>query len=298
MSNLSISLREKLQRLATVIIPRIVRKEISVDGTLKLLLELSDGERIETVYIPEGERHTACLSSQVGCALSCVYCATGKIGFKRNLSSGEIIGQLFCLESATGNRVTNVVMMGMGEPLLNCDEVFKAIRLMTDPDGIGLSRRKVTISTSGWLPGIKELIEENPRIKLSLSLNATTDEQHIKLMPQVGRYSIKELISTAGIYARNSGQPLTIGFLLLQGENDSVEDARRLVKLLSRLKVKINLMEYNEIDATFRSSDYKSVERFMKILVDSGLTVTRRESRGESITGACGQLAAGYRKKN
>lgn len=297
MSNLSINLRENLKQKASIRLPVVAKKEISADGTIKLLLELSDGERIETVYIQDGERHTVCLSSQVGCALKCVYCATGKIGFKRNLSSGEIVAQLFCLESVAGIIMTNIVFMGMGEPLLNCDELFKAIRLLADPDGIGFSRRKISISTSGWLPGIQDLIKTNPRVKLALSLNATTDKFHAELMPIVARYSIRDLISVSTQYARISGYPLTVGYLLLAGKNDSEEDAYRLVKLLNGRNAKVNLMEYNEIDAEHQPSASKSVERFAEIIGNAGITVTMRTSKGESISGACGQLAAGYQEK-
>ncbi|MBT3233728.1 MAG: 23S rRNA (adenine(2503)-C(2))-methyltransferase RlmN [Calditrichaeota bacterium] len=297
MGNLSKNLRENLKQKASVCLPIIAKKERSGDGTIKLLLEMSDGQRIETVYIPDGDRHTACLSSQVGCALKCVYCATGKIGFKRNLSCGEIVAQLFCLESVVGKKMTNVVMMGMGEPLMNCEALFKAIRLMADPDGIGFSKRKISISTSGWLPGIKELINVNPRVKLALSLNATTDKFHAELMPIVARYPIRDLISVSAQYARISGYPLTVGYLLLAGKNDSEEDARRLVKLLNGRDAKVNLMEYNEIDAEVKPSTSKSVERFVEIVGNAGITVTMRTSKGESISGACGQLAAGYQEK-
>ncbi len=298
MSDLSSRFRSELEQTTSVGLPVVETKTIASDGTTKLLLKLNDNERIETVYIPEGDRYTACLSSQVGCALKCVYCATGKIGFKRNLTSGEIVAQLFCIEAAVGKRMTNVVMMGMGEPLMNCVSLFKAIRLMTDPDGIGLPKRKISISTSGWLPGLKELIKENPRVKLALSLNATTDEFHSELMPLIGKYSLTDLISIAAQYARNSGHSLTIGYLLLGGQNDDKDDAQRLVSLLRGRDVKVNLMEYNKIDSLLKPSLSKAVDQFVEIIDNAGITVTLRASKGDSISGACGQLAAGYQEKS
>lgn len=322
MTDLPLAIRNILPKMASADPMKIVRQLDGSDGSLKLLLEAEDGLRVESVLIPEGERLTACLSSQVGCAVGCSFCATGLMGFKRNLTAGEIIGQLFAVERTYGRRMTNVVMMGMGEPFLNRPALFKALPILADPDGVGLSRRHITISTAGWLPGIRALIEAArtgayrdksiediregkaheavgksrernrfPRVKLALSLNAVTDEERLRLMPLAGRYPLKALIAACGAYAEISGERTSINYLLLAGENDSSAHAQRLAALAQGGFFKIGLMEYNEVGESFRRAARAKVDEFVKILTEAGVSVTVRTSRGRDIAAACGQLA-------
>jgi len=294
MTDLNRNLRRNLIEKAYIYLPRIIIDEVASDNTRKLLFEMEDGERIESVIIPEGERFTACLSSQIGCLVGCKFCATGQIGFKRNLTAGEIVGQMMALEQTCDCRMTNIVLMGMGEPLMNLKAVFKAVQLITDPDGIELPRRKMIISTVGWLPGIRAMIDEGLKVKLAISLNTTTDKQRHRLMPLMAKYSIKEIISSAREYSHSSGLPVSIGYLLINNENDSLEDAHRLARLIGRLSSKVNLMEYNEIGKSYKKTDPIRIEIFRNVLQKKGITVTLRSGRGENINAACGQLAAGY----
>lgn len=327
MTDLPKSFRDKLPEIASLLPLKLIKEQAGFDGSLKLLLEAPDGARIESVLIPEGERMTACLSSQVGCAVGCKFCATGLMGFKRNLSTGEIIAQLIALEHSAGRPMTNVVMMGMGEPLLNRPALFRAIPILTDSDGVGISRKHFTISTAGWLPGIKALTEivragryrgeksvreirnpgmespnndgvPFPRVKLALSLNSTTDEERRALMPLAGRYSLPDILAAAAEYARAAGERVSVNYLLLAGKNDSDMDAKRLGKLIaqaggkSEAIFKTNLMEYNDVGAEFLRASSERREAFAKILSDTGLNVTVRTSRGGDIAAACGQLAS------
>jgi len=332
MTDLPQSLRKILPGMTSTDPLKIVKEQNGFDGSLKLLLETEDHLRVEAVLIPEGERLTACLSSQVGCAVGCKFCATGMMGFKRNLLAGEIIAQLFAIERTYGRRMTNVVMMGMGEPLLNRPALFRALPILTDPDGVGISRKHLTVSTVGWLPGIKALIKAVlsgkheelsidelrsegrktnypkavpaneggnwfPRIKLALSLNATTDEKRSELMPLAGRYPLREVLAAAAEYYDASKERVSINYLLLAGKNDSDVDAKRLAFLARDEAFKVGIMEYNDIGAEYTRSDSSRVDAFVKVLNDAGLDVTVRTSRGGDITAACGQLAGGYEKK-
>ncbi len=305
MTDLPATFRDLLVEKATLSPLKIIKEQSGFDGSLKLLLEAFDGARVESVLIPEGERMTACLSSQVGCAVGCRFCATGLMGFTRNLSSGEIIAQLFALEQVAGRPMTNIVMMGMGEPLLNRPALFKAIPILTDPEGVGISRKHFTISTAGWLPGIIALTtavgnqRAFPRVKLALSLNSTTDEERLELMPLAGRYPLLETLAAAGEYARVSGERVSVNYLLLAGKNDSDSDAKRLGRLIkeaggraSDVLFKTNLMEYNDVGAEFLRASPIRRETFARILSDSGLNITVRTSRGGDIAAACGQLAS------
>jgi len=302
MTDLPASLRMTLDEMAVADPVQVVRRKESFDGTVKLLLEMGDGQRVEAVMIPEGERITACLSSQVGCAVGCGFCATARLGFKRNLSAGEIVGQLSALERAFGRRATNVVMMGMGEPLLNRNQVFKAAGLITDPEGVGISRGRFTISTAGWLPGIRamtsSLVSRSrtdecvlPRVNLAISLNATTDDARVRLMPLAGRYPLKEIASAAADYGRASGTQVAFSYLLLAGENESDDDAGRLAALAKHHGFKINLMDYNSVGEGFSRTTASRAEDFFVQLKRNGVDVTLRTSRGADIAAACGQLA-------
>jgi len=302
MTDLPQSLRAILADRAAMEPLKIVQKQDSADGSLKLLLEAADNQRIESVLIPEGERLTACLSTQVGCAVGCRFCATGLMGFKRNLSAGEIITQVFALERAYGRRITNIVVMGMGEPLLNRFALFKAVPILTDPEGVGISRRKLTVSTAGWLPGIKAMIKavqkesssHFPRVKLALSLNCASDEERRKLMPLVSRFSLADTLAAAADYAEASGEVVSINYLLLSGRNDAASDAGSLARLVRDAPFKVNIMEYNDVGSDYRRASPVRTEEFLRILTAEGLTATVRTSRGSDIAAACGQLAGDY----
>jgi len=269
----------------------VINRCEGLDGSIKLLFKLNDGKLVEGVIIPEGLRLTACLSSQVGCNLDCQFCATASLGFQRNLLPGEIVGQLILLENAAGRPMTNVVMMGMGEPLLNRDNLFDAVRLITDPEGMALSRHRFTISTAGWLPGIIAMKDSGLRVKLAVSLNGTTDEQRGRLMPRASRYPLTAIIETAAAYAYWADIRVQFGYLLLEGLNDSDDDARRLVRLLRKIPCKVNVMEYNSIGGEFRRTTPEKTDHFATLLRDANITVTVRTSRGGDINAACGQLA-------
>jgi len=294
MTDLARSLREQLSEIASISPVEVLTDESAEDGSYKLLFGLPDGMRVEGVMIPDGERLTVCLSSQVGCVIGCGFCATGQIGFRRNLSTAEIVGQFTALYRTVDTRITNVVMMGMGEPLLNSAEVFKAARLITDPDGLAISRRRFSISTIGWVPGIQAMQKSGLRLKLTVSLNGTTDEQRKQLMPLSSKYSLASILKAASDYAGSSKQRVTFTYLLLKGINDSLTDARRLVKLVRQIPCKINLMEYNEIGDQFQRSSIEQTEQFQETVRSAGLTVILRASRGRDIAAACGQLAGGY----
>ncbi len=296
MTDLPVEFRQALRMNAEALPLQEVKRSESRDGTVKLLIKTADGYKIEAVAIPEGTRLTACLSSQVGCALDCRFCATARLGFKRNLSAGEIIAQLIMLEHALNRHFTNVVMMGMGEPLLNCDAVFKTACLITDPDGFGLSRNHFTISTVGWLKGIFALTEavlsqKMPKVKLSISLNALTEEKRRILMPKASRFPINDIIAAARKYAKVSGLPVTLNYLLLSGLNDSLSEAEKLAHWANQYRMKVNLIEYNNIGEAFNRTSPVKREAFIKCMKDAGVVVTARTSRGVDIAAACGQLA-------
>lgn len=303
MTDLPVDFRAQLASAAQVIDPSPAVDAEGLDGSHKLLFQLSDGERVESVIIPEGERRTACLSSQVGCIVGCKFCATGMMGFRRNLSAGEILGQLFGLEARFGQRMTNIVMMGMGEPLLNHRALFKAVRLICDPDGMGLSRKHLTVSTVGWLPGIEAMISAVqgegadgvlPRVKLAVSLNCSSDEARADLMPMAARFRLTDVIGAANRYAELVGLSFAVSYLLLSGQNDTPADAERIIRLLKGRDCKVNVMEYNDVGAGYKRTTPRQAQDFFERLQAAGLTVTMRTSRGRDIAAACGQLAGGY----
>ena len=226
--------------------------------------------------------------------VGCKFCATGGMGFIRNLTAGEIIGQYFRMEQISGLKITNIVFMGMGEPLLNRRAVFKAINLLTDPGGIGFSHAKITISTFGLVPGIEAMIKENLKVKLAVSLSATTEKQRRAIIPTYARYSIPAIIKAANKFALSSGNRVSINYLLLNNVNDSDNDAERLAILVRDLRSKVNIMEFNDGYGDFSRSENFQVDSFVNILIRNKVNVTRRKSKGENIGAACGQLAAGY----
>jgi 23S rRNA (adenine2503-C2)-methyltransferase len=298
MTNLSKKLRDKLQEVAEIRPPETVLEHVSKDGSYKWLIRLDSGNCIETVFIPEPERGTLCVSSQIGCALNCSFCATATQGFNRNLQVAEIIGQLWQANrllggKRNGNRkITNVVMMGMGEPLLNFDNVVKAMDLMQDDLGFGLSKRRVTLSTAGVVPALYRLREVSD-VSLAVSLHAPYDELRNELVPLNRKYPITELVAACRHYIAGKPQRrITWEYVMLAGINDSETHARALVRLIKSIPSKVNLIPFNAFPGTgYRCSKLAAIERFRAILMAHGVTTVTRKTRGDDIDAACGQLA-------
>ncbi len=296
MSNLSKNLITKLEISANLVIPKIYSQHLSTDGTIKWIIELHDKNRIETVYIPKNNRGTLCISSQVGCALDCSFCATGKQGFNRNLTSDEIITQLIISKrylQTINKKISNVVFMGMGEPLLNEKEVYNACDLLLDDLAFGLSRRKVTISTSGIVPAIYRLADTSS-VSLAISLHAYYDKLRNELVPINKKYPIAELL-TAGKYYLTKGKQqrhILFEYVMLCGVNDSEKDAYGLVKLLKDISAKVNLIPFNPFLKTkYKTSNSDTISKFQDILHNNNITTITRRTRGNDIVAACGQLA-------
>ena len=298
MSNLSKSLRESLKDLAEIRAPEIVSEQRANDGVIKWLLRVDSGNCIETVFIPEEGRATLCISSQVGCALDCSFCSTAQQGFNRNLSTAEIIGQLWVANQALEclpreqRVISNVVLMGMGEPLLNFDNVVKAMNLMTEDNAYGLSKRRVTLSTSGIVPALDRL-KEMSDVSLAVSLHAANDELRNQLVPINKKYPIKELLAACKRYIEGEAKrKVTFEYVMLDGINDSVMDARRLVKCLEGIPCKVNLIPFNPFPGSdYRASKPETLEKFREVLMKAGIITITRKTRGENIDAACGQLA-------
>ena len=298
MTDLRLSLRQTLSECAVIDLPEVARVQRSEDGTRKWLFRLADGNCIETVFIPEEDRGTLCISSQAGCMLTCSFCATARQGFSRNLSASEIIGQLLLADQllkgdGSGARpVSNVVMMGMGEPLLNYDSVVTAMRLMLDDLSFGLSRRRVTLSTAGVVPAMDKLAEDCP-VSLAVSLHAVRDAVRDELVPLNRKYPIDTLLGACRRFLRNdSRRRITFEYVMLSGVNDSVADAATLVSLLQGIPSKVNLIPFNPVPGVrYRCSDAGAIDRFRDQLISSGLTTITRKTRGADIAAACGQLA-------
>ncbi len=295
MTNLSKSLRQHLKEKYYFALPNLVEKFPSKDGSVKYLFGLEDGSSIESVWMPSDDRKTLCISTQVGCRLACSFCMTATLGLKRNLTAGEIIGQIVKVNEdlAEENRITNVVIMGMGEPLDNYQPLVDALRLMISPEGMKISTRKITLSTSGLVDKIKAFQEENIHVNLAISLNATLDEVRDQIMPINKKYPIEVLLETLRGYPLKPNRKLTFEYVLLAGINDTDDDAKRLAKLLHGIPSKINLIPFNPSEP----SDYHppSEERllsFQNYLISKNYSVFIRKNRGTDILGACGQLAA------
>ncbi len=298
MTNLSKGFRSKLAAEAYISDARVIARTISDDNlAIKYLFELTDGVQVESVLMYDQDRVTVCVSSQVGCAMGCDFCATGKMGFFRNLTAAEILDQLTAIERELDGKkaVTNVVFMGMGEPLANYDVLLKAIRLMASPDGLRLSEKRMTVSTVGLVPRIRQFTREGLKCNLALSLNATTDEVRTRLMPINTRYPIDEALDAAGEWARMAKRKVTLEYVLIRNVNDSIADAKRLRKLMSGLPCKLNLIPFNEIeDSEFRRPELDRIERFRQIVADGHYVAPIRFSRGTDIAAACGQLRTIY----
>ena len=295
MTDLPSDLRRRLGEEFYIGHLKIMSRERSADGTRKFLVELGDGCRIESVLIQEGDRLTACISSQVGCPLGCVFCRTGENGYRRDLQSFEIAGQVLLLqeELAEGERITNLVFMGMGDPLLNLQEVNEALHLFLSEEGLGFSPRRVTLSTVGLTPGMAEVASWGLKAKLAISLNAADDETRSALMPINRKYPLSDVISACKSFPLPRGQRITFEYVMIQGVNDRDKDAESLAGLLRGLPCKINLIPFNEWPGcTLRSPSPEKVEAFQRILLDRHYTVLTRKSKGADISAACGLLVA------
>ena len=288
-------LRKKLKERFVIQYPPVHRVFDSKDGTRRYLFELSEDQRIEAVFIPENMRDTLCISTQVGCAVGCLFCATGQLRMQRNLTPGEIVGQVLTLETdrKTEAKRLNIVIMGMGEPLNNYDNVIQAIRLMTDDRGMSISHRRITLSTAGVVPGILKLAREPVIPNLAISLNATTDPVRDKLVPINKKWNIASLLDACRAFPLEPRRRITFEYVLIEGINDSVFDAHRLVKLLKGMKKKVNLIPLNAVDSiSLKPPNPGRVLEFQKILIGHHITANIRRPRGSDIAAACGMLAA------
>ena len=293
------TLRRILDQHAVVTFTGIENVFLSSDGTRRFLLKLSDGSEVESVFMPEQRRDTICISSQVGCPLACDFCMTGVIGLKRNMTAGEMVSQVvIVLNQVYGEVVelpkrTNIVMMGMGEPLLNYDEVMKAVRVMAEQEGLAIAPRRVTLSTAGIVPRIYDLAKEDVRPRLAISLTASTDELRNRLFPINRKYPLSELIKACQKYPLGDRERLTFEYVMLDGVNDSDRQARELVRLLSSVRAKVNLIPHNPApELPYESSPMDRITGFQSILTAAGLPSFIRRPRGQDISAACGQLAA------
>jgi 23S rRNA (adenine2503-C2)-methyltransferase len=298
MTNLSKNLRALLSDTYRIVLPSIEQKQVSRDGTTKWLIRVDQKNCVEMVFIPEGDRGTLCVSSQAGCALNCSFCATAQQGFGMNLSLSQIIGQVWLAaqelgqNSATSKRITNVVMMGMGEPLLNTESVFPALRLMLDDDTYNLARKKVTLSTAGVVPGIDKLAIECP-VSLAVSLHSADDQIRDEIVPINKKYPISSLLESCRRYILcNPHDKITFEYVMLKGVNDTVGMARRLIQILRGIPAKVNLIPFNPFpNSKYECSCPETIEKFKGQLLSSGILTVTRKTRGQDIDAACGQLA-------
>ena len=290
MTNLSKNLRNQLSELSYISRLSIADKRVSKDGTEKYLLMLEDGNSIESVLIPDEDRLTLCISTQVGCKLNCAFCLTGKGGFIRNLNHYEIIEQILSVRREKKD-IINIVLMGMGEPLDNYENVIKSIKTMISPHGLKIPAKRITLSTSGLIPEIKKLAKENLKINLAVSLNASDNETRDKIMPLSKKYPIEELLKTLKEYPLPPNRRITFEYVMIKRLNDSIEDAKKLSNMLKGIKCKINLIPFNSYEGVdYEAPDYKNVEDFRNILISQHYTTIIRKSKGADISAACGQL--------
>ena len=304
MTDLAKSLRAKLNEQATIEVPKLMMAQESTDGTRKWLLDVGTGNGVETVFIPEAERGTLCISSQVGCALECTFCSTGRQGFNRNLTAAEIIGQLWWANKAMGvtpkneRVISNVVMMGMGEPMANFDNVVTALNIMLDDHGYGLSRRRVTVSTSGMVPQMDRLRDAMP-VALAVSLHASNDEVRDQIVPLNKKYPLKELMAACQRYLVKAPRDfITFEYVMLDGINAKAQHARELIELVKDVPCKFNLIPFNPFpNSGYERSSNENIRVFRDILQQAGFVVTVRKTRGDDIDAACGQLAGQVQDK-
>src|SRR5262245_41151584 len=303
MTDLPRELRAALTAEFTLTTPRLALRETSIDGTEKFLLALADDRRIEAVFIPDTPAMTFCISTQVGCAMACAFCLTGKMGLVRNLTAGEIVGQVRVLVDALGFRAAgtafNIVLMGMGEPLHNYDETMKALRILCDDQGFALPPRRITLSTVGLLPQLEKLAREPIMPNLAISLHAPTNDQRGDLVPINKKWGVEEIVAAAKRFPLRKRSRITFEYVMLAGVNDRPEDARKLAKLLQGVKAKVNLIPLNAAAGIpFDRPSDDAVDRFAKILSERDVTVSVRKSRGRDIRAACGQLIVEGQKKS
>lgn len=304
MTDIAKPLREKLMREACIVPPTVSLEQISKDGTRKWLIDTGVGNGVETVFIPEDDRGTLCVSSQVGCALECTFCSTGRQGFNRNLTVAEIIGQLWIANKALGHDpkgdriLSNVVMMGMGEPLANFDNVVTALNIMLDDSAYGLSRRRVTVSTSGMVPAMDRLRDECP-VALAVSLHAPNDKLRDEIVPINKKYPLKELMAACQRYLEKAPRDfVTFEYVMLDGINDTLEHARQLLDVVKDVPCKFNLIPFNPFpNSGYDTSKPENIRRFRDVLMQAGYVVTTRKTRGDDIDAACGQLAGKVQDK-
>lgn len=305
MTDVAKGLREKLAQVAEIRPPEVKVEQISEDGTRKWLVDVGAGNGVETVFIPEDDRGTLCVSSQVGCALECTFCSTGRQGFNRNLSVSEIIGQLWLANKALGRDpkgeriISNVVMMGMGEPLANFDNVVTALNIMLDDSAYGLSRRRVTVSTSGLVPAMDRLRDACP-VALAVSLHAPNDALRDEIVPINRKYPLAELMAACQRYLEKAPRDfVTFEYVMLDGINDSVQCARQLLQLVKGVPCKFNLIPFNPFPGSgYNTSGPEAIRRFRDVLMQAGYVVTTRKTRGDDIDAACGQLAGQVQDKS
>jgi 23S rRNA (adenine2503-C2)-methyltransferase len=301
MTDLPRELRADLAAHLRIATPVLAHRETSADGTEKFLLRLADGRHIESVFIPDTPSNTFCISTQVGCAMACAFCLTGKMGLVRNLTAGEIAGQVRVLADALQMREApfNIVLMGMGEPLHNYDETMKALRILTDAQGFGMPARRITLSTVGVLPALERLAHEPVMPNLAISLHAPTDAQRSQLVPINAKYGVADVVAAAKRFPLKRRARITFEYVLLAGVNDSPQDARRLAKLLAGVKSKVNLIPLNAAAGIpFERPSDQTIDAFARILSEHGVTVSVRKSRGRDIRAACGQLIVEGQKKS
>jgi 23S rRNA (adenine2503-C2)-methyltransferase len=293
MTNLSLELRTALAEKATVSLPRVIHHDLSEDGTQKFVLQLADGKQIESVFIPDTPKQTFCVSTQVGCAMGCAFCLTGKMGLIRHLSAAEITSQVRILARATNllDKPFNIVLMGMGEPLHNYDETIKALRMLNQKEGFDMHPKRVTLSTVGLVPMMDKLAQEDLMPNLAVSLHAATEEQRRAIVPPTKKYSLQDIIDACKRFPLSKRRRIMFEYVMLAGVNDSDEDARKLVKVLAGVKAKVNLLPLNAAAGIpFERPSDERINSFAKILADRGLMVSVRKSRGRDIRAACGQL--------
>jgi 23S rRNA (adenine2503-C2)-methyltransferase len=302
MTNLPVAFRQKLQSDASIVLPKIQRRYPSTDGTVRYVLALDapeqspqkSGTTIEAVFMPEENRQTICVSTQAGCAVDCGFCLTATLGLIRNITAGEILGQaLVALKDhrAELKPQTNIVLMGQGEPLLNYDAVMAALRILMDPEGMAISPKHVTLSTSGIIPGIEQLAHETVRPKLAISLNASNDDQRNAIMPINRKYPLEKLLDACRQYPLRTWEHLTFEYVLLGGFNDTPEDASRVARLIANIRAKVNLIPWNQGNLPYRPPNAERTEDFRRILTAKDVPAFVRYSRGQDVMAACGQLA-------
>ena len=299
MTNLGLALRQQLAQEFCVLTPAILRRDVSEDGTQKFVLGLTDDRQIESVFIPDTPAQTFCISTQVGCAMGCAFCLTGKMGLVRHLTAGEIAGQVRVLSQALQLSEFNIVLMGMGEPLHNYDATLKALHIINDQHGMAVGPRRVTLSTVGLVPQLDRLAQEELMPNLAISLHATTEEQRAAIVPPTKKYSLHDIIEACRRFPLSKRSRITFEYVLLDGVNDSLDDARRLAKLLAGIKGKVNLIPLNAAPGIpFERPSDRRVDDFARTLAERGVTVSVRKSRGRDIRAACGQLIVEGQKRS